>query len=107
MSGVLALSGAWIVWAAAFAAIYALHGLGCAIGAQDRSFGPFTQHQAMMGAVWIAAMIGAAGVVFALRRDTAAAPGGMPRELLLASWIGALLAIFITGLPVAFPSACV
>ncbi|WP_144183441.1 hypothetical protein [Elioraea rosea] len=107
MSAVFALSAAWLVWAAAFAALYALHGLGCAIGADERSVGPLTQLQVMMGVVWIAALAGSAGIVLALWRGAEAAPGGVPRRLLRASWMAALLAIFITGLPLTFPSACV
>ncbi len=106
MSGVLALSAGWLVWALAFSAIYALHGLGCAIGADQRSFGPVTQHQAMMGSIWLLAIVISIAGLGLVRHATREATG-LPSRLVVASWLAALAAIVVTGAPITFPSSCV
>ena len=105
MRPVLAIAGGWLVWAAALAGIYALHGLGCAIGADRPLVGRVTLLQAMTSAVWLAAIVVVLAALPALRR----APeqmGGMPRRIVIGGWIAALGAILVTGAPILFPSGC-
>lgn len=105
MRPVLAIAGGWLVWAAALATIYALHGLGCAIGADQRAMGPVTLLQAMTGAAWLAAILAVLVALPVLRRVPRQL-GDLPRRIAIGGWVAALGAILLTGLPILFPSGC-
>lgn len=106
MKPILVLTGGWLIWAAGFAAIYALHGLGCAIGADRQALGPVTLIQAMMGAAWLASILAVLVALPLLRRLPDPLPGEVPRGIVLGGWMAALAAMLVTGLPILFPSAC-
>jgi hypothetical protein len=104
MRPVLAIAGGWLLWAAAFASIYALHGWGCANGFDQRGVGPLTLLQLIIGSVWFCAI---AAALVALRvRAAAHLPGDVPRRLVAAGWIASLAAIVLTGLPITFTGGC-
>lgn len=106
MKPVLAIAGGWLVWAAALAAIYGLHGLGCEIGADRRALGLVTQQQAMMGAAWLAA-VAAVLVALPMLRRVPRQMGGVPRRIVIGGWVAALGAILLTGMPILFPFGCI
>lgn len=89
------------VWAAAFAGIYALHGLGCAQGwpARATPFGPL--HDVVLIAVWLAA-VAASGMIL---RASPPAQDRESRIVRLGGWIG-LAATVLTLFPVLGVSSC-
>jgi len=97
---------AWLIagptlWAAIFTAVYALHGLGCALGWPALSLGPLDLHRGMMGLVWLLG-VAALGALLIF------APAGTARETRLPRlglWIG-LVATIYTLLPVVVTTSC-
>lgn len=90
-----------MLWAVLFAAVYALHGTGCALGwpAVATPFGPV--HRVVMVALWLAGL----GLHVAL---LATAPEGKGRERFLiraGAWIG-LVSSGISLAPVVLVSTC-
>jgi hypothetical protein len=106
MKAILAISGGWLVWGAAFAGIYGLHGLACEIGADQVAFGPVTAAHAMMGAAWLVSMALLGVGTWFLWRAPERLEGGVPRSVGLVSWLAALGALVITGSPILFPAVC-
>ena len=89
------------LWAIHFAAVYALHGLGCAWGWQDIATPVGTLHQTALTLGWLTGL-GMHAVVVAL------APRGRQREQYLprmGAWIG-LIASFVTLAPILFATSC-
>lgn len=105
MRPVLAITGGWLLWAGAFAMLYALHGWGCASGMDQRSVGPVTLLQLLLGIVWVSAMA-AALIQLLLLRAPAHPAGDVPRRIVAAGWIAALAAILLTGVPITFSGGC-
>ena len=89
------------LWAAGFAAVYGLHGMGCALGWNLQQIGPVSVHRAAMVAVWGATL---AGCLLALRWLP---PGpGLPRRMpRIGAWIGLGATIF-TLLPLPVATTC-
>lgn len=89
------------MWAAVFAAVYGLHGVGCALGWPALTLGPLSLHRAVLVVVWIAGLI--ANGALLLR-----APTGQEREAFIVRvglWIG-LVAMIFTLAPLLAASSC-
>lgn len=90
-----------LVWAAAFAAIYAAHGLGCALGWPGRPAPLGDLHRFVLAALWLAALAGAGAVLWLSPRG--AETGS--RIARLGAWIG-LVSVLLTLFPVLGISSC-
>ena len=89
------------LWALAFAAIYAAHGLGCALGWPARELGIGSLHSVVLVALWLLALGAAAAILRAM-------PRGRDRGARIAragGWIG-LISILFTLFPVLGASSC-
>ncbi|RGP37457.1 hypothetical protein [Pseudotabrizicola alkalilacus] len=101
MRWVVGMMAGPVLWAVLFAAVYALHGIGCAWGWTGVA-APFgSLHIVAMAGVWLAGLVLHVGIL-------AAAPKGPAREARLhrmGAWIG-LVASGLTLLPVLLTSTC-
>lgn len=89
------------LWVVAFSAIYALHGMGCALGWPARALGPISLHRAAMLAVWL----GALAIHLWTLRAPAFATGPLGRLPRLGAWAGAVATLF-TLFPLAVLGEC-
>ncbi|MFV0623192.1 hypothetical protein ACBY01_04155 [Sphingomonas sp. ac-8] len=90
------------LWAAAFALLYGLHGIGCAVGWDRRIVaGVSVQHGALAGA-WFVSLVAAALLAWRLRRPRATV---LDRATAALGLVG-LAATFATGLPILTAPAC-
>lgn len=89
------------LWAIAFAAVYGLHGLGCALGWTSVAFGPVDLHRGAMGLVWLLFIALNAGLLLLAPRGTVRETR-LPR---LGLWIG-LVATVYTLVPVVLTTSC-
>ena len=106
----------WVVagfvgWAAAFRAIYGLHGIGCAYGWGAVPIGPTNLHRVVQVGAWLAFLPPLLLLALWLRRRRAQAnEGGSTRWLALVgettAWAG-FAATVITFAPTATTSVCV
>ncbi|MDR7124247.1 hypothetical protein [Pseudotabrizicola sp. 4114] len=90
-----------VLWAVLFAAVYALHGIGCARGWTGVATPLGSLHIVAMAGVWLAGLALHVGIL-------ATAPMGPAREARLyrmGAWIG-LVASALTLLPVLLTSTC-
>ncbi len=91
-----------VIWSAMFTAVYALHGLGCALGWPGRSM-PLTgdlQRFALL-ALWIAGI-----VVHLVQIRLTTAPAGVTGGIVRAGgWIGLVSTLF-TLMPIVVTSTC-
>ena len=107
MSGARGISWlAWLiagptVWAVAFSAAYALHGLGCEMGWSLRSLGPVSVQRAAILLVGLVAALMCLGLLSQVERRLGV-EAGLPR---VGIWIG-LVAILFTLAPVLVASTC-
>lgn len=106
MRTVLAIAGAWLVWAFVLAAMYALHGMACAPGGETDEGRRITMFWSLMVGIWAAAILAALLMLWILRRGPSQWPGGVSRKVVAGSWVAALAAMLLTGVPVLFPQAC-
>lgn len=104
----LAVSG-FVVWSAAFTAIYAVFSLGCWLGWDRMAMGPTSVQKVLTGAVWLAS-IGMGGVVVWLvrrrMRHGLEPMAPMLGVLLPAANLAALAATVVTGIPILLTSSC-
>lgn len=91
-----------ILWAIAFSMLYGLHGLGCALGWDRQSVGPFTLFRLSLIATWIVAVAAAAGLCWFEWGKR----GAVARLSLTIAGIG-LAGTILIGTPVLFFPACV
>lgn len=90
-----------VLWAVLFAAVYALHGVGCAWGWTEVATPFGSLHVVVMAAVWLTGLALHLGIV-------AVAPNGRARAAHLqrmGAWIG-LVASGLTLLPILLLSTC-
>ncbi len=90
-----------LLWAAAFSGVYALHGLGCALGwpGQSTPVGPL--HSVVLIGVWLCALMAAGLILW----TSLAGLGREARIARLGGWIG-LVATGLTLFPVLGVSSC-
>ncbi|MDO9527051.1 MAG: hypothetical protein Q7J57_16180 [Gemmobacter sp.] len=89
------------LWAILFAAVYALHGIGCARGWPAVDTGIGSLHIVVMSAVWLTGLALHIGLVLC-------APSGRAhneRLVLLGAWIG-LVASLVTLSPIIYATTC-
>lgn len=96
-----------LVWALAFNAIYAAHGLGCKLGWGDRTMmGPFTPLNLVLIPVWLLFL---AVAVLVLRWGSSPDGSGEERSMrtagLIGGWAG-IGGIALMGAPVLLPAHC-
>ncbi|WP_448663912.1 hypothetical protein ACG3SL_04330 [Sphingomonas sp. CJ20] len=96
-----ASAGLWL-WAMGFSLLYGLHGVGCA-QRWDRIAMP---GGTLFGWAMIGTWLALAGAAAAVALWARCAPRGLERRLALASALAGLVAILVTGAPVAAFSAC-
>lgn len=98
------------IWALAFAATYALHGAGCALGWAElyltaSAGGGLDLHRALLLGCWIGALVAGGALVIRLSR-AGGGGGALHRRLPVAgAWIG-LVASLITLAPVVLTTSC-
>lgn len=105
MAGVkllLRVSAGLIVWAAGFALLYALHGLGCESGWHQRSLPGGTLFRWVMVSTWVALCVATLVIAFRSLR----LPPGFTRKVTASAAFAGLAAMIVTGAPVALTSAC-
>lgn len=90
-----------MIWAAAFAVIYAVHGYGCAVGWPDRAAPIGDLHRFTLVILWLIALGAAAAVCLA----ASPRPGTEGRIVRIADRIG-LVATLATLFPVIGVSTC-
>ena len=95
----IALIAGPTIWAAAFTAVYSLHGLGCSLGWTGIALGPLTLHRTLMLAAWVAGLLAGGALLIV---TPATAENRLPR---LGMWIG-LVATFFTLMPLLVASSC-
>lgn len=89
------------IWALAFAGIYALHGMGCALGWAESPLLWGSRHAVTLQASWLAALLIAALVVWRAPANAGTGPG-LARA---GAWIG-LVSVLLTLFPVLGLSTC-
>ncbi|MGQ4274683.1 hypothetical protein [Terrihabitans sp. B22-R8] len=104
----LAISG-FVVWSAAFSAIYGAFSLGCWLGWDRLPFGPTSIQKITTATVWLAFIVLGSLVVWLARRR--ARQGLEPVApflgvLLPSTNLAALAATIVTGLPILLASSC-
>jgi hypothetical protein len=104
----LAISG-FVVWSAAFSAVYAVFSLGCWLGWDQVGIGPTSLQKIGTAIVWLTFIL-LGGVVVWLARQRVR-QGLEPVKpflsvLLPAANLAALAATIITGLPILLASSC-
>jgi hypothetical protein len=90
-----------VLWAGLFAAVYALHGLGCAWGWVSVATALGSLHIVAMSAVWLAGLVLHGLILWRI-------PYGSSREVRLqryGAWIG-MVASGLTLLPILLTSTC-
>ena len=103
MTILLRLSAGLVAWTVAFAAIYGLHGIGCAAGWQARAMaGTDLQRLALFGA-WFGAVAATAALAWWLSRRRATL---LDRVAAAVGWI-AVAATIVTFAPIAAVPACI
>lgn len=104
-----AIRGNWLLlgligpglWAAGFAAVYGLHGMGCALGCDASQVGPVTGHRLAMIAVWGVTLAACLWALIWLPRGA-----GLSRRLpRIGAWIG-LGATLFTLAPLLVATSC-
>ncbi|WP_147307887.1 hypothetical protein [Fulvimarina endophytica] len=98
----LRLSAGLTLWAIGFCAIYAVHGLGCALGWPNETVGPFELHRASMIALWACFTLAGIWLALVLGRYRGSA---MDRASMLLAWAGAGTTL-VSGLPIVLVPAC-
>lgn len=109
----LAAAGGWIGWAAAFASVYALHGLGCAAGWDRVDLGPLSLQRALLLAAWAGWVLLLAAWLWRVRGRARCAGAARPpppaallqRLAVLSAWAG-LAATVVSLLPAATHGLC-
>lgn len=109
----LSAMGGLIGWAAAFASVYALHGLGCARGWDEVDLGPLSLQRAVLVLGWAAWTALLAAWVWRVRRRGLRAGLSRPeppaalvlRLAEVSAWVG-LLATVVSLMPVATHALC-
>ena len=102
MRALLRLSAGLIVWAVAFGAIYALHGIGCARGWPDHTILGLDLQRTMLAGVWMMFLATALAVAAWLSRSRAAPTDRIARAT---GWIG-VAATIVTFLPILAIPVC-
>ena len=92
-----------VLWAAGFSVLYALHGLGCALGWTGSSVFGLTQIKALLIAVWLGLVAAHAGLIVWLLRYR---ESQIDRIGIANGWIG-FFATMVGGFPVLAISSCV
>ncbi|MGU3493720.1 hypothetical protein ACLBXM_06720 [Xanthobacteraceae bacterium A53D] len=87
------------IWAATFAGVYALNGLGCAHGWPDITIGVVSLHMSLMLLTWIVG-VAACGLLLMIKGSTLRQP--LPRAGL---WIGLIANVFTLS-PLLLASSC-
>jgi hypothetical protein len=107
------LTGGFVVWAAAFALLYAVQATGCRLGWHDVAFvGAVSVQRAVLVALFLAFVAAQVGVLLAIsawrdQRDRAAEGlNGFLRSVALGLALAALAATPFTFAGVAFLTAC-
>jgi hypothetical protein len=104
----LAASG-FVVWSAAFSAIYAVFSLGCWLGWDSSPLGPTSLQKIATGAVWLAFIGLGVAVVWLSRwraRQSLQPVAQFLGVLLPTANLAAVAATVITGLPLLLASSC-
>ncbi len=90
-----------MIWALAFAGLYALHGAGCALGWAERPLLWGSRHDVVLQAGWALALLTAGGVLLRAPQG----PGTGAQIARAGGWIG-LVAVLLTLFPVLGLSSC-
>lgn len=102
MKLLLQVSAGLIVWAAGFAMLYALHGLGCESGWHQRPWLGGTLFRWVMVSTWVALCLATLAIAY----RSLHLPPGFTRKVTASTAFAALAAMIVTGAPVALASAC-
>jgi len=106
MALVMRVLAGLLLWAAGFTVLYALHGLGCAVGWADVRFGAFTLLSVVLIGTWLA-FVGLALVwTLWLWRHQNVLPPGLLTTVGLTSALSGLGGLVFTGAPVLLPAHC-
>lgn len=102
MNRIARLVSGLLLWAAGFALLYGLHGIGCAEGWDRQLMGGVSRQRALLAAAWLLTLV--AGVLLALwlRRD---AEDMLGRAALWLGWAG-VGATLVGGLAIWMVPAC-
>ncbi|WP_228242310.1 hypothetical protein [Porphyrobacter sp. GA68] len=103
MTALIKMVSGLIAWAVSFSVLYALHGLGCALGWTEQAVPGLTQARVVLLVTWIL-LIAAHGVLLVWLLRSCATQ--MQRIGVAIGWIG-LGATIVTGLPILAISSCV
>ncbi|MBE7184051.1 MAG: hypothetical protein INR68_06555 [Methylobacterium mesophilicum] len=108
MSFLFRISLGLIVWAAGFSLVYALHGMGCALGWPQTALGPFSLFRWVLLGGWALTLAaGVAVVAWNLRLGISGETGRFETRLARISAFAGLGATAVSCAPIAFSAACV
>jgi hypothetical protein len=96
------ISAGLILWAFGFSLLYALQGLGCAVGWDDTRLLGGTTLRWVLVATWLLLVVMGLALLCLAR----SAPSDFERRVALATTLAAAGAMLATGSPVALTSAC-
>ncbi len=106
MSEVLRILAPPLVWLASFSAIYALHGLGCALRWPEIEMAWLSLFRLLLLAAWLAALLAQIALFFALRSERFGSGSPFVRWTSIGTaWVGLVAALW-TLHPVATTSSC-
>lgn len=102
MIAIMRMVSGLVLWAAGFSILYALHGLGCALGWTGPSIFGLTQVKGLLIAAWLCLVAAQAGLIVWLLRYR---ESQMDRIGIANGWIG-FFATVVGGFPVLAISSC-
>lgn len=103
MIAIMRMVSGLVLWTAGLSVLYALHGLGCALGWTGSSVFGLTQIKALLIAVWLGLVAAHAGLIVWLLRYR---ESQIDRIGIANGWIG-FFATMVGGFPVLAISSCV
>ncbi len=105
MALVIRLLGGLTIWIGGFSLLYALHGLGCAAGWDQRTAGPLTQLGMTLTGTWLALLAAAGMFILALHRHPPPGDAIVRRIAFIGAWSG-IAGLLFMGAPVVLPARC-
>jgi len=106
MALVMRVLAGLLLWAAGFTVLYALYGLGCAVGWADVRLGAFTLLSLVLIGTWLTFVGLALAWALAVWRYEELLPPGFLATIGLTSALSGLGGLVFTGAPVLLPAHC-